>query len=386
VKIVANNGDIIKFVKQKDYIMINSNLGQGSFGKTVLLRDPFIDELFVAKKYEPEYPDIKQEFFQSFLQEIKILYKLNHPNIVRVFNYYPYENITTGYILMEYIEGQNIEEFICAYHPFDNRPSLDDIFSQLIEGFNYIEKHLIVHRDIREGNILVDNSGILKIIDFGLGKIIRPVETTEDSMAEIINRSGLDRLPNEYRTGTYDSKTDMFYLGELFNRLLVKSNNSDFFTYQQILNRMMELNPVNRYESFADIANAIGKKDFANLEITEEDRRIYQSFANAIYSHLSIFKGEKRFNHDVIKFIKRLNDVIIENCFEDVIQDNSDLISTIVACAYRYNPTKEIECDTIREFKEWICVLSPASQQLVLNNIIAKLSMIKVDSDDELPF
>ena len=74
---MANNGDIIKFIKQKDYIMINSKLGSGSFGKTVLLKDPFIDELFVAKKYEPEYPEIRQKFFQSFLQEIKIMYKLN---------------------------------------------------------------------------------------------------------------------------------------------------------------------------------------------------------------------------------------------------------------------------------------------------------------------
>ena len=45
-----NNGDMISFLMQKQYIMVNNNLGSGSFGKTVLLKDPFIDELFVAKK------------------------------------------------------------------------------------------------------------------------------------------------------------------------------------------------------------------------------------------------------------------------------------------------------------------------------------------------
>ena len=50
---MKNNGDIVAFVKQKDYVMVNNDLGSGSFGQTVLLKDPFIDELFVAKKYEP---------------------------------------------------------------------------------------------------------------------------------------------------------------------------------------------------------------------------------------------------------------------------------------------------------------------------------------------
>lgn len=47
---MKNNGDIVQFIKQKDYVMLNNALGRGSFGITVLLKDPFIDELFVAKK------------------------------------------------------------------------------------------------------------------------------------------------------------------------------------------------------------------------------------------------------------------------------------------------------------------------------------------------
>lgn len=78
--VAKQNGDVIPFVKQKDYIMVNNDLGGGSFGKTVLLQDPFIDELFVAKKYEPEYDGIKEQFYKNFLDEIKILYKLNHRN------------------------------------------------------------------------------------------------------------------------------------------------------------------------------------------------------------------------------------------------------------------------------------------------------------------
>lgn len=102
---MKNNGDIVSFLKQKNYIMINNNLGGGSFGKTVLLQDPFIGELFVAKMYSPKFKELKEKYYKNFLDEIKIMYKLQHSNIVRIYNYYAYEKYHTGYIIMEYIDG-----------------------------------------------------------------------------------------------------------------------------------------------------------------------------------------------------------------------------------------------------------------------------------------
>lgn len=64
-KVMKNNGDMVSFLKQKNYIMINNDLGGGSFGKTVLLQDPFTDELFVAKMYKPQSESIR-EIFQKF--------------------------------------------------------------------------------------------------------------------------------------------------------------------------------------------------------------------------------------------------------------------------------------------------------------------------------
>ena len=385
---MPNNGDIIKFLKQKDYIMVNDNLGHGSFGKTVLLQDPFIDELFVAKKYEPEFPEIKQEFFQSFLQEIKILHKLNQQNIVRVFDYYAYEKLHTGYILMEYVEGKNIAEYLSDYTPWDIwSVSLNEVFSQLISGFQYMENHSIVHRDIREGNILIDKTGTVKIIDFGLGKIFKPVDAAKDSMATVINRSGLDKLPSEYFAGTYDVRTDMFYLAELYNRLLRRNKQSELFSYQSVLNRMMEYYPEKRYTSFNEIADIIGKTDFSQLEITDDDKRVYQNFSNAILRHLSVFTSEKAFVTSIDVFTKKLEEVIKKNCFEYYIQDNSDLISTVVSCGYRFNPTIDIELNTVREFKRWYESLVTESKQLVLNNIVSKLSKVREDIVDiDLPF
>ena len=384
---MKNNGDIVAFVKQKDYVMVNNDLGSGSFGQTVLLKDPFIDELFVAKKYEPYYESDRKEFFDSFLQEIKIMYKLNHKNVVRVFSYYPFESLYTGYILMEYIDGKRIDEYLDDPSLWTKGVDPDTIFSQLIDGFAYIEERGIVHRDIREGNILITRDGVVKIIDFGLGKTFSPIDTSDDSMAEIINRSGLDRLPNEYFEGKYDSQTDMFYLAELYNRLLRETHVDFLFSYDFVLQEMMELKKENRYASFAEIKEAMAKKDFGNLEISQKDKEIYQEFSNAIMTCLSCFKESRTFVTDIKEFKDNIHAVIQRNCFENIVQNPNDLVSIVVKGNYKFYTQREISCEVVTAFEKWYNSLSEDWQRLVLNNIIAKLSVVKIEyADDELPF
>ena len=385
---MKENGDIVKFLRQKDYVMINNNLGHGSFGQTVLLQDPDLKELFVAKKYEPICKEDQEQFFSAFQQEIKIMYKLNHRNIVRVFNYYMYDEIHTGYILMEYVNGKNIANYINEEN-FWGGLVLDDLFVQLIDGFQYMEGNHICHRDIREGNILVDEYDTAKIIDFGLGKILKPVEAaSNDSMNDIINRSGLDLLPEEYFSGKYDSQTDMFYLAELYQRLLRKFNRLKDFSYPYILEKMSKEKRKDRYVSFAEVKEAIGKKDFSTLEISQEDKEIYQNFTNGLYNCLACFTEERQFKQDVDGFLKKLDDILQKNCLEDVIQHNDDLLACIIDCSYQYRPKSEIRVEIVQAFREWFGGLNSKTQELVLNNILYKLSRIKIErpEDNDIPF
>ena len=78
----------VEFSPVKGYDVINDNLGSGSFGKTILIKDLSIDELFVCKKYSPQPGIPKKDFFDTFKKEIKLMYQINHPNVVRVFTYY----------------------------------------------------------------------------------------------------------------------------------------------------------------------------------------------------------------------------------------------------------------------------------------------------------
>lgn len=388
--IEKKNGDIISFFKQKDYIMVNSNLGGGSFGKTVVLKDPYVDELFVAKKYEPAYPEIKELFYKNFIEEIKILYKLNHPNIVRVFNYYPYENSCTGYILMEFIDGVDIGSYFEKYEEFDtvlfNAPSPNDIFLQLIDAFCYIEDRQIIHRDIREGNIMIDTNGMVKVIDFGIGKIFDP-EHKEDSLVDEINRASSDTLPAEYYSGEYTSLTDMFYLAELLNRLVQTSPNEITFSYQEILDKMMKKDPSDRFKSFAEIREAIGKHDFTSLEIHDDDKELYQEFSNLLYRSVSYYSTEPKFVSHPNIFIERLQKALRINAFEDYIQGNAAVINGVVACLYTYDNSVGIPCTLVKRFLNWFINSTYASQELILANLTAKLSQIEYRvPEPELPF
>jgi serine/threonine-protein kinase len=167
----------IEFLRQKDYKFIK-DIGQGGTGRTILLKDELIDETFVCKKYSPYYEEHIDLYFKNFVDEIKLLHLLYHVNVVRVFNYYLYPENKTGYILMEYITGNNISKYLT-----DNPDKLNEIFVQTIIGFKYLEENNVLHRDIRPDNLLVSENGIVKIIDFGFGKKINFDENFDNSVS-----------------------------------------------------------------------------------------------------------------------------------------------------------------------------------------------------------
>ncbi|EHW5916071.1 protein kinase, partial [Campylobacter jejuni] len=154
----------------------------------------------------------------------------------------------------------------------NNLENLNSIFIQLIEVFAYIEEKGIIHRDIREKNILIDADGVVKVIDFGLGKVF-DISKNEDTLNSIINRNDVDTLPEEYFQKEYTIQTDIYYLGDLVYRLINNlAENKHNFEYFNILNKMIKKEKKFRYQSFADIKRELNKENFVNLKISQEDK------------------------------------------------------------------------------------------------------------------
>lgn len=218
---------VIEFLRKKDYKLIKE-LGSGACGKTVLLYDEIIDEKFVCKKYLPYFEHHKELLFKNFVQEIKLLHLINHRNIVRVFNYYIYPDHLTGYILMEFVEGSDIEEYL-SEHP----ENINEIFLQTIEGFSYLESNNILHRDIRPLNVMVTDGGVVKIIDFGFGKRIADKEDFDKS----ITLNWWCETPPDFEQELYDFQTEVYFVGKLFEKIL-KEQDIEQFKYLTVLNSM----------------------------------------------------------------------------------------------------------------------------------------------------
>lgn len=128
--------------------------------------------LFAFKKYSPKDERYVEENYIRFVEEIKILFNISHPNIVRIYNYYFYPDKNIGYLQMEYIDGLSISQF----DPKKFSKEWEDIFKELIETFKYLEQKNILHRDIRPENIMINQNGEVKVIGFGFGKKLEKEE------------------------------------------------------------------------------------------------------------------------------------------------------------------------------------------------------------------
>ena len=104
------NGKIIEFNNMKKVFEYVRKLGFGGTGDTHLLKDNTTNMEFAFKKYVPKDKERKSELYDRFVDEIKILFKISHPNIVRIYNYYLYPEIKLGYLQMEYIDGMSIDK------------------------------------------------------------------------------------------------------------------------------------------------------------------------------------------------------------------------------------------------------------------------------------
>ena len=386
---MKNKGDILDFIRTKQFIVENPDLGSGSCGKTVLLKDSQLDDLLVVgKKYEPERQSDKQRFYENFVAEIKILLTLNHKNIVRIYNWWLYPKEYTGIIVMEYIKGRDLRGYFKKYEPRYSPVSLNDIFIQIITAFNYIETNNIIHRDIKEDNILVTQEGVVKIIDFGLGKIITPKEKPNlNTLKGQINRDMVNITPDEEFDGLYTSQTDMFYIAELFARLLHDTQKEQYFSYIHILNKMKQRKAKDRYASFAEILEAINHKNFMTMPITDEDKEIYLNFANNIYSSIGEFLGTPSFCETPEELENALDALLRNHLFEYQINGVNTLIRCLVKSEFSFHSRRNIDVACVKDFHDWFVALEHSNKKIVLDSLKNKMSTIKVEKImDDIPF
>jgi eukaryotic-like serine/threonine-protein kinase len=139
-------------------------LGSGGFGTVYLAQDTWID-----KKVAIKVPHRQGLDFGELLHEPRLLASVNHPNIVAIITAEKQDNVF--FIVMEYVQGETLENIIAAHGALELNRALD-FTCQICNAVDHAHTHGVIHRDLRPANVLVNDNDMLKVADFGTSRFL----------------------------------------------------------------------------------------------------------------------------------------------------------------------------------------------------------------------
>ncbi|MDR6227241.1 Stk1 family PASTA domain-containing Ser/Thr kinase [Desmospora profundinema] len=183
-----------------------SRVGGGGMAVVYKARDVLLNR-FVAIKVLNESLSNDSEFVRRFSREAQAAASLSHPNVVSVYDVGQERH--THYIVMEYIEGPTLKEYIQQYSPLTSE-EIVSIASQICDALSHAHENEIVHRDIKPHNILLGYNGRAKVTDFG---IARATSSSTITQAGSVMGSVHYFSPEQARGGVIGAKSDIYSLG-----------------------------------------------------------------------------------------------------------------------------------------------------------------------------
>lgn len=259
---------------------IERELGRGAMGTVYLGRDPRIGRtvaiktLALTEEFESEQLD---EVRRRFFQEAETAGRLNHPNIVTIYDVG--EEHDLAYIAMDYILGNSLDQHISK----EKLLPIEQVFAigvQVAEALDYAHEKKVVHRDVKPGNIIFDrDKGQLKVTDFGIACLTDNSKTRTGTVLG----SPFYMSPEQIAGKKVDGRSDLFSLGvtlyQLFTgRLPFEGDSLTNLMYQitnekskgirklrpelptcltRLINKALEKDPAKRFDSGQDMADAI---------------------------------------------------------------------------------------------------------------------------------
>ncbi|MDH5184445.1 MAG: protein kinase, partial [Gammaproteobacteria bacterium] len=196
---------------------VESMLGQGAMGTVYLAKDPAIGRQVaiktIALNAEFEASEI-EEAKMRFYREAEAAGRLNHPNIVTVYDVGEEEDL--AYIAMDYLQGVNLSVYTKPEHllPIDTVLSIGE---QVADALDYGHQHKVIHRDIKPGNIIYDpKSGKVSVTDFGIASL---TDSSKTRTGTILGTPSY-MSPEQIAGKKVDGRSDMFSLAVMLYQLL----------------------------------------------------------------------------------------------------------------------------------------------------------------------
>jgi serine/threonine protein kinase len=216
---------------------IEKLIGEGGMGNVYLGIHTHIGRKVAIKALNPNLaknPELKERF----KNEASTLSQLHHPNIVSLFDYV--ETDLGIFLVMEYVEGQQMDEYIQKVTGPIPEEKVIPLFVQILDGVSYAHHRNVIHRDIKPSNIIITEDGKAKILDFGIAKILsgasHKLTKTGTKMGTVLFMS-----PEQVKGGELDKRTDIYSLGiTLFQAITGKSPYDDESSEYEVYKRIVE--------------------------------------------------------------------------------------------------------------------------------------------------
>ncbi len=191
-------------------------VGTGTFARVYRSVQHQTGQVVAVKVLRNRYSDNPTQFGQ-FAREGRVGCSLRHPNIVPIYDVYSHDK--THFLVMEFVEGRNLGEFVKIRKRIEPAEATR-LMSDIVAGMAYAFDNGVAHRDLKMNNVLVSSRGQAKLVDFGLAALDETL--TEDVLVDLPNTRTIDYAALERVTGVRkdDTRSDIYFLGCIYYNML----------------------------------------------------------------------------------------------------------------------------------------------------------------------
>jgi serine/threonine protein kinase len=245
---------------------IIKEIGRGSMGVVYQAHDPNLD-LTVALKVLRQDRVVSEAFVKRFLSEAKALGRLDHPNIIRVYNVD--KDNGNIYIAMEYIDGESLNEIMQQKKLTPEE--IIELGTTVADALDYAHQKGIVHRDIKPSNILIRSDGRVKITDFGIAHVEDPSASIQTQAGEILGTPAY-MSPEQVLSKPVDGRSDIFSLGIVLYELVAGKRPFEGESLAAIFNAITQIETPPVKNINPDIPEKLSQIIFRCLQKSPEER------------------------------------------------------------------------------------------------------------------